>query len=435
MKARYICISIALMVVGLALNDTSKSYAESGSFEKAVKLYDQQRYQAALLLFCQLTEKQRTNPTPIYYAALCYQQTGDNDRANQYYQYLVKNFPKSKEAELAGSALKTLDAACQQRQSARLAVATGRTDSGLSPQALAASTSFSLMTTKDLPKDPDTASRMLKHQALSEEEWTRLPEETKVPFRRGTSNHLFLDGYVNGRRMSLMFDTGAENCHFGKADLAAAGIPFEPGGPKIPVGGVAGTTTCAIMMADISVGGIKRHLPILVAEESVGFAIVGETFFGDFRYEIDNSQGFIRFIKKSRPGTTSHVFESADLIKIPFQARGNNMVVKVKVNGNEIPMYFDTGASSITLNMMHAQALGINIPPDAQQVVCSGAGGMVRGFMFNVERIELGPILKTNIPIIVNQSMTPDLPLLGQPFYKDRRVTIDNENQVIEFVH
>lgn len=401
-------------------------------FDKAVSLYKQKNYRAAAPLFSQVMNSHPESPTAVYYEGLCYQQLGDIEHAKNFYRNIMTNFPQSAEAKLAGSVLKAYETAGNSNATAAGSGTAGGTISKLSsPQIV-----MSRITTQDLPKDPAAAMGFCKRVQLSDEEWRELPDDVKVPFYRYSSSHLFVDGYVNGRSIRLMFDTGAENCHFGKPELAKAGVRFEQGGPQIPVGGVAGTEMCGMMMADVTIGGITRHLPILVSERSVGCPIVGESFFKEYRYEIDNSQGFIHFIKKSRKGMpVSAAYESTDVIKIPFQNSGNNMVVRVKVNGREIPMFFDTGASSITFSALHAAALGLHVPADAQIVGVSGAGGMVRGYMFPVDRIELGPIIKTHVTVIVNQAATPPLPLLGQPFYKDRRFTIDNDNHVIKFAH
>lgn len=80
-------------------------------------------------------------------------------------------------------------------------------------------------------------------------------------------------------------------------------------------------------------------------------------------------------------------------------------------------------------------ALGIQIPSDAKHIVTSGAGGAVGAYEFNLDRIEVGPLIKTGVRIIVNESSTPPMPLLGQPFYSNRRFTVDTEKHLIKFAH
>jgi clan AA aspartic protease (TIGR02281 family) len=129
----------------------------------------------------------------------------------------------------------------------------------------------------------------------------------------------------------------------------------------------------------------------------------------------------------------SHDYESTDVVKIPFQPQGNDLMVQVKINGHPTAMYFDTGAQTISLSYFTAAALGIRIPSDAQPVVSGGVGGRVGGVRVYVDRIELGPLIKTNVPVTLLMGVSP--PLLGQPFFSDRKFTIDNDNHTINFAH
>jgi predicted aspartyl protease len=62
-----------------------------------------------------------------------------------------------------------------------------------------------------------------------------------------------------------------------------------------------------------------------------------------------------------------------------------------------------------------------------------GVGGSAPAYAFNVRSMKLGSIEKNNIPITVMTTGGPPLPLLGQPFLRDRRFVIDNDKKVIRF--
>jgi clan AA aspartic protease (TIGR02281 family) len=188
------------------------------------------------------------------------------------------------------------------------------------------------------------------------------------------------------------------------------------------------------MIADITVGDMTRRIPIMVQDDLPTDPLLGESFFNGFRYEIDNRAGFIHFVKTEGGTTKARIFEPTDVVAVPFTPAGNNMVVMAEVNGKPCEMYFDTGASGICFSTMSAMLLGIRIPADARPVMSGGVGGATTGYAFTIERIKLGPILKTNVPITVIQSGLP-LPLLGQTFFGDRRFTIDNDKHVIKFAH
>src|SRR5262249_48160884 len=147
---------------------------------------------------------------------------------------------------------------------------------------------------------------------------------------------------------------------------------------------------------------------------------------------IDNQAGLIAFSKKGAGVVDRDT--PLDSVAVPFTKAGNSMVVDVEVNGQPYPFYFDTGASGNVMSMIDAKRLGIAIGEDAEMVVSRGVGGTMPGFNIKLERMRLGPILKTNVPVTVLM-LGPDRPLLGQTFFGDRQFTIDNDKGVIRFFH
>jgi len=429
--------ALAAIVLALAV---SPVYAD-GEFDKGVALYKKQDYRGALSMFSQALAS-GNSPTVLYYAALCYQQLGDMTHAKSCYKLVCDNFGATPEAKLAAQGLKLLEKA---PQSGLPPAATAGAAAAGNAAAGAAKAGTIAGGTKNGTPAPDTQSlpgataggdqvdKFLTEYKLSDEEWEHLPEQTKIPFQRATSNHPFVNAIVNGRPMRMMFDTGASICMFDRRTMDAAGIKIDKNAPHTRIGGVAGSTDAQVMMADIELGDFERRVPAVVSESPLGVSLLGQSFFKDFKYDIDVSTGFIQLTKKPRPGMKFHVYESTDVVRIPFQPHGNDMMVQVKINGRPTAMYFDTGAQSISLSYFMAASLGIQVPNDAQQVVSGGIGGRIGGVKFYVDRIELGPIIKTHVPVTLLMGITP--PLLGQPFFSDRKFTIDNENHTINFAH
>jgi clan AA aspartic protease (TIGR02281 family) len=405
--------TLALSVVLAMAAWTPATASKDPQFDRAVALFNAKQYSAAIPVLQKILSAPEVEPTPIYYAGLCYQHLGNQSMAQQCYQVLVDNYSTSPEANLARPALERMKSAVPPK--------------GSTPTAAISASGGGL--------GMGNINSYLRGYTMSDKEWASMPDETKVPFKRATSSHLFVNGTVNGHSLQMMFDTGAEQCHFSRAELEQMGIRPEKNAPRIPVSGVGGTAYCTVLLADIGVGDLKRRIPVLVDDKDIGMPVIGETFFKEFRYSIDNGSGFLTFTKRPRDGMPTHTFESTDVIAIPYQSMGDNMVVKAKVNGRDFPMIFDTGSFSICFSLPQAQALGISIPSDARMLMTSGAGGAVPAYEFAIDRLELGPLIKTHVTVVVNRSDTPMLPLLGQPFYKDRRFTVDNEKHLIKFAH
>jgi clan AA aspartic protease (TIGR02281 family) len=408
-----------LTVLSCLASLSTPAWAGEPNFDRGVELYKKGKYKEALPFFQKAILANRTSPTPYYYRAVCLQQMGNTTAALALYGQIQQSFPTSQEARLAATVLNRSASAAVAAASASAAAGSSLSSATIAaaaiPQASANLTTF------------DAAN-------ATEEELSRLPDETKVPFTRTTGGHIWVNVWVNKRPMQVMFDTGASTCLFGLNQLQAAGISPQLTDQKLAIGGVgshAETARAAIM--DIQLGDIDRHMPVMVCDHASAPPLLGETFFNGYRYDIDNQGGFIHFMKKS--GSHTRFAEAMDTMDVPFQQVGNNMVVEAKINGNPCPMFFDTGAFGVCLSYMAAISCGLHIPSDATPKMTGGVGGASMGYEFEVDRLELGPIVKTHIPIIVMMHGGPPLPLLGQSFFKDRRYTIDNDKHVIKFVH
>jgi predicted aspartyl protease len=353
------------------------------AIDRAVQYYQTGNYQAAS---DSLLHVQRINATAMYYQACCQQQLGNAAVATKIYQRLTEKFPTSPEAKLAARYL----------SSTAMSQTRGSHSSQTAPSAT---------------------------QPVSRE---RLPDSTSVPFRRAAGNHMLVNAIVNGRPIELMFDTGASGTYFGRPLLERAGIRLQSTGQKGYNTGVSGQVEVEVCLAEIQLGDIVRTIPVSVANAEHGFCLLGENFFNPFRYDIDSSAGVIHFYKKG--GSSSEGF---DTINIPFVPESNEMRVTFSINGRPFQAYFDTGAGATTICARDFASLGLQIPSDHQLCHISGVGGDSVGYVFNVDRVSLGPIQKTNFRIIVAGSSP--VSLIGQDFFKDKRFTIDNENRVIKF--
>lgn len=259
-----------------------------------------------------------------------------------------------------------------------------------------------------------------------DDELKNLPNQIKIPFVRGSSRHLFVDGYINGKAARLMFDTGAEQCFASSELLQELNLTVPSDARSIKIQGSVGTVNGLVAPMTVQVGPIKRLVPVLVAPGGVE-PLLGQSWFRGFDYQIDNPGGFIRFTKK---GTSQSL--PSDVLKVPFKKMGNNLLVNIQVNGRELPMIFDTGANTVTMSQAHAAYLGITIPADAPRGYSSGIGGSTETAMVYVDRMQLGPITKAHVPVWV--SAGDKMPLLGQEFFRDKPFTIDYDENVIKFM-
>ncbi len=392
--------------------------AHADSFLTAgIAHYNKREYKQAIQSLDKSIAANPKVPTPFYYEALSFGQLGDAEKAKKFYSTVCRNFPKSEEAKFAATYLQRVDSHFVNVF-------------GAPPPARMVS-SAAVSSAAAVGSAPLGDMTSFEAANASSDDLSKLPDQASVPFSHGRDGHLMVNTQINGRTVQMMFDTGASVCLIGKNQLEAAGVNDSViKGQSSNMGGVGNAVNrAAPMLVDLRVGGIQRHMPIMVQDRFDLPPLLGQTFYNGYQYDIDNQSGVIRFTKKS----LSRNSQGYDSIEVPFQTIGNNLVVMAEVNGHECPMYFDTGAGINLFDMRTFQRLGIQIPSDAQMTMVGGVGGSVPGYVFNVNQLRLGGIQKNNISVCVVATGGPPLPLLGQPFLKDRRFTIDNDKKVIRF--
>lgn len=360
------------------LSAPPSAYADS--YQTAVQLYSQKKYPEAIEALKKANMENPNNPNAYYYVGLCHHALGNRPMAKKAFQSVIERFPTAAAAQNARQALASVDSA---------------------PTAQEATT-----------------------MANSRSE----PEEETISATKGVEGHMVVRAEVNGRPIEMMFDTGAEACIFGKNHMQQLGISLANAKPGPPIQGTGGSTQSVVVEADVRLGRIKRHIPLYVQEKMMGDPLMGQMFFRGYQCAVDNTNGTIRFIKQGRAVTSM----STNTIDVPFRKYGSAMVVRGKVNGRDCDMIFDTGASEVVVSADSLKQLGLELPADATTFDGSGATGATRAAKMNVDRIEVGPLTKTNFAIKVVPK-GPPYPLVGQSFHGDRRFVIDNDKCLIRF--
>ncbi|MBC7999608.1 MAG: aspartyl protease family protein [Leptolyngbya sp.] len=120
-----------------------------------------------------------------------------------------------------------------------------------------------------------------------------------VPFTRGRSG-ITVNVEVNGRSIPMLFDTGAGNCLFSKAQVDRLGIRI-PDDAFAEVGHGAGGTfqTKIFPVSRMRLGPIeKSNFNIAVTDQPLEEPLLGQTFFSDYQSSIDDQNSVIRFVRR-----------------------------------------------------------------------------------------------------------------------------------------
>lgn len=124
--------------------------------------------------------------------------------------------------------------------------------------------------------------------------------------------------------------------------------------------------------------------------------------------------------------------------KVHMIKEGGVYMVPITVNGLDLRFIFDTGASSISLSSAEAMVMlrqGLITEDDimGQQQFQDATGGVSVGTVIRLRTVEIGGITLNNVEATVVDNIQAPL-LLGQTaLSKFGKVTIDYNNNTIEF--
>src|ERR1700733_9550667 len=375
---RILVSAVTLLITFSVSFSSNVSCAADDDLSEGVRLYSEKSFKDAISHLKRVSDK-TNKPTALYYQALCMQGLGDSTGSIQLLRKIKDTYPGTREGQMVTAYFNSASAA--------------RPPAAVPVRQVAAAQTYS---------------------SGAGSSGDRLPDSCTVPFPRGVSNHMFVNVLINGRPASVIFDTGASTCLFGKQQLANLGVSYDVTGKGQAMGVGSGVLSFDQAVLHVTLGDITKTINTAVAPTMNTESLLGQDFFNEFRYDIDTAAGVIHFQKKG-----SHSYEAMDTINIPFRTQGREMLVTARVNGQSCEMIFDTGAHNNLFPLGIWQRLGLQIPPDAHLQMAGGIGGSTRGYAFNADRIELGSVMKTNVPVVVIDSSLP-YPLLGQEFFKDK---------------
>lgn len=98
------------------------------------------------------------------------------------------------------------------------------------------------------------------------------------------------------------------------------------------------------------------------------------------------------------------------------KSRGAHFEANVAVDGREINMLVDTGASSVALSYEDAMRIGIDPESLRYTQLIMTANGQARGAPVRLGQVAIGPIIRSNVQAIVTEPGRLGQSLLGMSF-------------------
>jgi aspartyl protease family protein len=115
-------------------------------------------------------------------------------------------------------------------------------------------------------------------------------------------------------------------------------------------------------------------------------------------------------------------------VRILRNNRGDYTTVGT-INGRNVKMLLDTGATSVSMSSVEAKRLGIQYWLSGQKILVSTASGMANGYAITLDRVQVGSIGMSNVKATVVEGSSPLLVLLGMSFLN--RVEMVNSGNIM----
>jgi clan AA aspartic protease (TIGR02281 family) len=377
--------------------------AANKDFDDGTAQIQAKNFQVAIKDF-QRAYQHNVNPEMCsYYIGVCYVGLGDLPHGKQYFEFVNAHFPGTTAASLAATAMKQIASI-----PANMVIAVSTQAPGSAPPAPSASA------------------------GIITEGWQ--------PYRSNGSGSIIVSATIDGQPAMMMFDTGAEVSMITTSQLERMGIKLgKIHASNARIHGTGGESEVSVADVVISAGGLTRRTILFVQDDRVlsgnqgasavfGYPLLGQTFFGDFAYEID---GRNQMISIHAPSTAKS--KGYDPNEVPFTYGGKCVVVKPIIHGRECEMILDTGAAYVAFTDGQFSGFGFSRPTSARQGYSIGVGGKRNSYQFNLDSVKLGPLEKQTVRAGLDLNGTMPKPLLGMSFFEHEHFIVEPKLHVIRF--
>jgi predicted aspartyl protease len=211
--------------------------------------------------------------------------------------------------------------------------------------------------------------------ALAQNARCKLAKVVDWPVRMAGS-HIVVDGAINGQKIGIALDTGAQRSLILRSAALRLDLPRREA-PGVRMFGVGGETRMEIASVDdFRLGEVStRGMQLYVAGErdfAAGFdVLLGEDFLRNFDVEFDLAHRAVRLYKSSDCDGVSLAYWTKDVpgevAMEPVSESRPRIAFTVQLNGRPIDAILDSGAGASVLTKRDAAAAGVT--PDTPGVV------------------------------------------------------------------
>lgn len=118
--------------------------------------------------------------------------------------------------------------------------------------------------------------------------------------------------------------------------------------------------------------------------------------------------------------------------RLKMDSRGH-FITTARMNGRNIEVLVDTGATSVAINKKTARRLGLNLKPSDFKYTVNTANGSTKAASAMIDKIQIGNVTVKNVQAAVLDDSALSATLLGMSFLKELR-SFEVKNQQLLLV-
>jgi clan AA aspartic protease (TIGR02281 family) len=351
-------------------------------FSSGMECFTNGKYQQSAEIFQQCINETPDDKEAYFFAAKSYEKIGNLTKARDLYAEIVEKFPKSSYASDAIVLIRRID------------------------------------------------SRLYSNDNRAP---IALPADSLIVDYGFSGRNMTLPAEINGNKLNLIFDTGANHSMIGKNHLRQLGMPVPNWETTAYVLNVMGKNPVWKIVVDLNINGqLFRNFRMYVTENMpTQYPSLGQNFINRFNFLVDAQKKKVYFVK--RGGDKSYETQlRAISCKIPFRKTATDlMIVDALINGIPCEMLVDLGASNMVFTQSEIDALGISVPEDASIGMTNTMVGKAQFKRITLDSVQLGPIQKSNLMAHVHNAPSHNKPLIGLNFFKDISFYVDYDRSEI----
>jgi predicted aspartyl protease len=254
---------------------------------------------------------------------------------------------------------------------------------------------------------------------------------------RSMVRHITVDGAINGKRIGIALDTGAQRSTLMRASAKRLDVPtHEVRGARMR--GVGGDSKVDVAIVDefklgeAAVGGMRFYV---AGEQDLGEGLdlwLGEDFLRNFDIEFDLANNAVRLWQPQDCGDVSLAYWTKGVVgEVAMEAAGL-IRLTVKLNGKPVAAMLDSGASTSMLSEGVAMAVGGTRSPATGTATGVGARTVATA-VYRFARFDIG---NEEIPDVGIIAARHDMPMLiGADFLRSHRVLVSHSQKKLYYTY